>query len=255
MPLLKRITAFVIVLFCLLKTTAQLSGYKSFKLLEDNRPFKINTLIKSNEGYIYAGTTNGLYTFDGKNFKQINFESSAGKDTVTAILQDNNKQVWVGFKNGKLAKKINDKLRYFEPEEGTPKVAITAFLQDKQNNIWFATNGEGIYYFSNNHLYLINEDEGLSDKYIHALALADNGDVLAATDQGINICRVVSSSKKTVEVIGPKNGLPDYYITAISPAGNNTFGLAPRKKEFVYITILQGKLLFHLQTTTGTTDR
>jgi ligand-binding sensor domain-containing protein len=229
MPLLKRITAFVIVLFCLLKTTAQLSGYKSFKLLEDNRPFKISTLFKSNEGYIYAGTTNGLYRFDGKDFKQIKFVSGVVKDTVTAIFQDNNKQVWVGFKNGKLAKKINDKLQYFEPEEGTPKVAITAFLQDKKNNIWFATNGEGIYYFSNNHLYLINEDEGLSDKYIHALALADNGDVLAATDQGINICSI-SSSKKTVEVIGPKNGLPDYYITAISPAGNNTFWVGTQEK-------------------------
>ena len=61
------------------------------------------------------------------------------------------------------------------------------------------------------------------------MALAANGDVLAATDQGINICRI-SSSKKTVEVIGPKNGLPDYYITAIAPAGNNTFWVGTQEK-------------------------
>ncbi len=230
MLLLKRLTIFIVVFTWVQNSTAQVFGYKSFKLLEDNQLFKINTLYKTAEGFIYAGTTNGLYTFDGKKFDKINF-AAAAKDTVTAVFEDNKKQIWAGFKNGKIAKKINNQLQYFEPEEGTPKVAITAFLQDKQNNIWFATNGEGIYYFSNSHLYLINEAEGLSDKYVHALALTDNGDVLAATDQGINICRV-NGAKKTVEIIGPKNGLPDYYITAITPAGNNTFWIGMQEKGF-----------------------
>jgi ligand-binding sensor domain-containing protein len=231
MLLLKKIIIFIVVFTWVQKSTAQVFGYKSFKLLEDNQPFKINTLYKTTEGFIYAGTTNGLYTFDGKKFDKINFAAAAIKDTVTAVFEDDKKQIWAGFKNGKIAKKINDQLQYFEPEEGTPKVAITAFLQDKQHNIWFATNGEGIYYFSNRHLYLINEAEGLSDKYVHALALTDNGDVLAATDQGINICKV-NGQKKNVEIIGPKNGLPDYYITAITPAGNNTFWIGMQEKGF-----------------------
>ena len=230
MPLLKRITALIIIAAIVQQSAAQdFSGFKAFKISEDNKVFKINTLYKNSEGYIYAGTTNGLYTFDGKNFTAVHFLNPAVKDTVTAIFQDNTQQLWVGFKSGKLAKKINGHLQYFEPEEGTPKVAITAFLQDKQNNIWFATNGEGIYYFSNKHFYLLNEAEGLSDKYVHTLALAANGDVLAATDQGINICSI-AGSKKTVQVIGPKNGLPDYYITAIAPAGNNTFWIGLQEK-------------------------
>jgi ligand-binding sensor domain-containing protein len=231
MQLLKRIVFFIIILAIAQKSTAQLLGYKLFNLQQDNQPFKINTLFKDADGLIYAGTTNGLYTFDGKQFNKINFVNTTVRDTVSAIFQDNKKQLWVGFKNGKIAKKINAGLQYIEPDEGNPKVAITAFLQDKQNNIWFATNGEGIYYFSNNHLYLINETEGLSDKYVHALALADNGDVLAATDQGINICKV-TGTKKMVEVLGPKNGLPDYYITAIAPAGNNTFWIGLQEKGF-----------------------
>jgi ligand-binding sensor domain-containing protein len=232
MPLLKRITALIISITIVQQCAAQnILGYKAFKLAEDNRVFKINTLYKNNAGYIYAGTTNGLYSFDGKNFTAVSFLNPAIKDTVTAIFQDNTQQLWVGFKSGRIAKKISGHLQYFEPEEGTPKAAITAFLQDKKNNIWFSTNGEGIYYFSNNHLYLINEEEGLSDKYVHSMALASNGDVLAATDQGINICSI-AGSKKTVQVIGPKNGLPDYYITAIAPAGNNTFWIGLQEKGF-----------------------
>jgi ligand-binding sensor domain-containing protein len=231
MPLLKKTIPFILVFAIAQQSTAQLLGYKSFNLQQDNQPFKINTLFTDDDGLIYAGTTNGLYTFDGKLFNKINFVNAAIRDTVSAIFQDNNKQLWIGFKNGNIAKKINAGLQYIQPDEGTPKVAITAFLQDKQNNIWFATNGEGIYYFNNNHLYLINEAEGLSDKYVHALALADNGEVLAATDQGINICKV-SGSKKMVEVLGPKNGLPDYYITAITAAGNNTFWIGLQEKGF-----------------------
>jgi ligand-binding sensor domain-containing protein len=231
MPLLKKTIPFILVFAIAQQSTAQLLGYKSFNLQQDNQPFKINTLFTDDDGLIYAGTTNGLYTFDGKLFNKINFANAAIRDTVSAIFQDNNKQLWIGFKNGNIAKKINAGLQYIQPDEGTPKVAITAFLQDKQNNIWFATNGEGIYYFNNNHLYLINEAEGLSDKYVHALALADNGEVLAATDQGINICKV-SGSKKMVEVLGPKNGLPDYYITAITAAGNNTFWIGLQEKGF-----------------------
>ncbi len=231
MQLLKKLIALVVVSLLMQHTPAQLLGYKTFKLLEDNQPFKINTLFKSTNGYIYAGTSNGLYKFDGIKFSKVNFSKASVKDPVTAIFQDKENMLWVGFKNGRIAKRINGKLEYFDPEEGTPKSKITSFLQDKQNNIWFSTAGEGIYYFSNNHLYLINEDEGLSDKYVHALTLADNGDVLAATDQGINICRV-SGAKKQVEVIGPKNGLPDYYVMAITAAGNNTYWIGLQEKGF-----------------------
>lgn len=220
---------------------AQQPGAKSFKLLDNNEPFKINCLFKTGEGYLYAGTTHGLYSFDGINFKKHHFTTTGVKDTVTAIFEDNSRQLWVGFKSGRIAKKTKGLLEYMVMEEGNPKAAITSFIQDKQNNIWFATNGEGIYYFSNRHLYLINAENGLSDLHVRTLALAANGDVLAATDQGINICKLVNG-KATVKVIGPKNGLPDYYVTAITPAGSNTFWIGMQEKGFCLYNHVTGNI-------------
>ena len=220
---------------------AQEFGFKSFNLTENNHPVKINTVYKTDEGYIFAGTTNGLYSFDGINFKKINFSKPGVKDTVTAIFQDNTRQLWVGFKNGRIAKKINSTLAYFEPEEGNPGVAINSFLQDKENNIWIATNGEGIYHFNNNHLFLIDAANGLSDLHIHALVQAANGDMLAATDAGINICKNVNGKIK-VNVIGPKEGLPDYYVTAITAAGKNTFWIGLQEKGFCLYDHNSGKI-------------
>lgn len=221
---------------------AQDLGLKSFNLTVNNHPVKINTIYKNNEGYIFAGTTDGLYSFDGINFKKINFSKPGVKDTVTAIFQDNTRQLWIGFKSGRIAKKINSTLTYFEPEEGNPAVAINSFLQDKENNIWIATNGEGIYHFNNNHLYLIDSANGLSDLHIHSLVQAANGDMLAATDAGINICKNVNGKIK-VQVIGPKEGLPDYYVTVITAAADkNTFWIGLQEKGFCLYNHNNGKI-------------
>ncbi len=220
---------------------AQELAFKTFNLTVNNHPVKINTVYKTDQGYIFAGTTDGLYTFDGINFKKINFSKSGTKDTVTAIFQDNTRQLWIGFKSGRIAKKINSTLEYFEPPEGNPGVAITSFLQDKENNIWIATNGEGIYHFSKDHLYLINEENGMSDLHIHALVQAANGDMLAATDAGINVCKTVNGKIK-VNVIGPDQGLPDYYVTAITPAENNTFWIGLQEKGFCLYNHTNGKI-------------
>ena len=234
----------IILVACILiqRVTAQELGFKSFNLTENNHPVKINTIYKTDQGYIFAGTTDGLYSFDGINFKKINFSKPGVKDTVTSIFQDNTRQLWIGFKNGHIAKKVNSKLEYFEPEEGNPGVAITSFLQDKENNIWFATNGEGIYHFKNNHLYLIDAANGLSDLHIHSLVEAENGDMLAATDAGINICKNVNGKIK-ITAIGPREGLPDYYVTTITAAGKNTFWIGLQEKGFCLYDHDKGKII------------
>jgi len=214
-----------------LQVSAQWPGYRAFPLSEDNKIIKINTLFKTNKGYIYTGTTNGLYKFDGDRFSKIYFDNKDYNDTVTAIFQDNTQLIWVGFESGRIAHIINGKLIYYNPEEGTPKKKITAFLQDKQNNIWFSTAGEGLYYTRNKHIYLLNDSDGMSDLNISCIALAQNNDVLAGTDQGINNCSI-AGNKKMISVTGPGQGLPDYIISAITAAGNDQFWIGMQDKGF-----------------------
>lgn len=218
-------------LFFVLQVTAQLAGYKHFSLEKDNRQIQINTLFKDQQGYLLAGTDNGLYKFDGQKYIRIDFHNPEFNDSVTAIFQEKKGKLWIGFKSGRIANVENRKLLYFNPEEGTPAKKITAFLQDKEDNLWFSTQGEGIYCIKNKHLYLINTDDGLSDGNVSSLILADNGDVLAGTDQGINICSFIDG-KKNVTVIGSKQGLPDYIVTTMIRAGKNSFWIGLQDKGF-----------------------
>ena len=168
------------------KLQAQLPGYKEFRPGDNNT--RIFSLLRSSNGYLFAGTSNGLFKFDGISFSKIEINKPESTDSVTAVFQDNNNHIWIGCNSGRIAKAIDRKLQYIEPEEGTPKKRITSFVQDKEGNIWFGTAGEGLYHFYNNRLFLVNDENGLSDLNIHSLAVTEKGEVLAATDQGVNIC-------------------------------------------------------------------
>ncbi len=222
---LKKKYSFFLLLLCCQATTlcAQSSALKNIALTENGKPVKITTIYKNRQGIIFTGTENGLFIFDGTpDFKKIPFADSAVTAAVSAIFEDASGWLWIGYQNGSIAIKKSHKLTLYTPEEGTPALAITCFAQDRQGNIWFGTNGEGIYYTNNKHLYNINDEDGLSDNNIHAISLTATGEMLVATDQGINIC-TTSGSKKKITTLTTTNGLPDNLVTCIEPAGNNRF--------------------------------
>lgn len=227
----KQLLIFYFIVLVSLSCFSQTAGYKQFSLGEAGISIKIFSLYKTQQGYLFAGSSDGLYRFDGKNFTKIMAAGDSVTDTVTAIYQDGKAVLWAGFQNGNIGLMNKNKLTYIQPEEGTPKKKITCFAEDINGNLWIATAGEGIYYFKGKRLYLINEQEGLTDLNIHSLVSAANGDMIAATDYGIAICHP-NGDKREVKMIGPKQGLPDYIVTAIAPAGKNQFWLGMQDKGF-----------------------
>jgi ligand-binding sensor domain-containing protein len=232
MVLLKHIVILMLLCSQAALVAAQNNTLKTIALNENGRPVKITTLYKSRKGIVYTGTANGLYAFDGTPaFKKIEFADTGLKAAVSAIFEDTTGRLWVGYQDGHIAIRKSYKLTIYNPEEGTPAVAVTCFAQDRQGNIWFGTSGEGIYYTTNTHLYNINDEDGLSDNNIHALQLTENGDMLAATDQGINSCRVTGASKN-ITVLTTVNGLPDNLVTCITPAGSNQYWIGLQDKGY-----------------------
>ncbi|MFZ1784844.1 MAG: two-component regulator propeller domain-containing protein [Ferruginibacter sp.] len=232
----------VITLSYICPVEAQIAGDSYFQLEKDKKQIQINTLFKDNIGYLYAGTDNGLYKFDGEKYTRIDFTNTEFNDTVTAIYQDRKGLLWVGFNSGRIANVENNKLLYINPEEGTPQRKITAFLQDKEDNLWFSTQGEGIYCLKKNILYVIDVEDGLSDGSVNSMAITDNGYIIAGTDQGLNICSFKNGQKK-ISIIGPADGLPDYIVTAMVSAGNNMFWIGLQENGFCLFDFNSKKVL------------
>ncbi|QEC68552.1 hypothetical protein FRZ67_15015 [Panacibacter ginsenosidivorans] len=197
---------------------AQSTGKRIFAISgpEGDEP-KILSLYQNKQGYILAGTTKGLYRFDGLDFFKYAIDTPAAVTTISEVY---NNQLWVGFEDGKLGLVKNNKILPLVFEEGHPTKAIKKIIVDKNNIVWMATAGEGVYYLRNKRMYNINEDDGLSDNYVYDIAVTINGTISAATDRGLNIISL-SGNKKNVKVYSSKDGLPDNILRCIFETSNS----------------------------------
>lgn len=232
----KNITTILTPVLCLLinnNSIAQPPSYKTFSIEESNSSIKISRLFSCSSGWIFTGTNEGLYRFDGINFKKISLADTLKEYSVTSISEINN-QLWVGLKTGQVYIIENNKTKKFLPQEGIPKKAINDIIADKEKNIWIATSGEGVYCLRNNKLYNWNTDDGLTDNYVYDLETDSEGNIAAATDQGISFCHW-EANKKIVKKFTSVNGLPDNIVRVIKNTGNNCFIAGTQDKGLYWL--------------------
>ncbi|CAN5573737.1 hypothetical protein BH11BAC1_BH11BAC1_22020 [soil metagenome] len=184
-----------------------------------NSAVKVSRVLKDKDGWLFFGTDKGLFRYDGIGFKKIICRDTIREESVSALFQSGDGKIWVGFHNGLIARYANKKFSLFKPEEGLPKVSITCFEETVNGTIWIATNGEGVYCTSKNHLYNFNMDDGLNDNFIHVILKSGNpNSIFAANDQGLNEC-IFSEGQKSVTNISPGKGFPDNIITSLLGSG------------------------------------
>jgi len=178
----------------------------------------LQTILQDRQGFIWLGTTIGIYRFDGINCTPVIADDSLQNASFTAIFQDREGIIWAGTRSGSIATIKKGKLKLFKTEEGNPQSPITAIEQDSCGNIWFATYGEGIYCYNTNRLYNFNTDDGLSDNFTYTLAPDKSGNIWAGTDGGISICSF-ARGRKGIQLITSSDGLPDNIVMKITIEG------------------------------------
>lgn len=182
--------------------------------LKKNEPIQVNTIYQGTAGFIWFGTNKGLFKFDGIALKHFVKSDGLSDDNVTAIAQDSAKRIWIGHKNGSVSILSHDSIRSFNPKEGTPTQEISDMLFDDDGILWLSTLNDGLYYYKNNRLFRLDEQEGMPDLFIYDLAVDQTGNILAGTDAGMAIVSI-ATGKATINVINYDRGLPDNIIKKI----------------------------------------
>lgn len=213
--------------------TGQPSFLKTYSIEETNRSIKITRLLSTSQGWIYCGTNEGLYRFDGITFKKINLNDTLKQYPISGINEINN-QLWIGLSTGQVYIIENNEVKKFTPQEGLPKKAINDIISDRQNNTWLATSGEGIYCYKNKRLYNWNTDDGLTDNYVYDLELDEAGNIVAGTDQGLSFCHW-EGDKKKISKFTSANGLPDNITRVVKNCGNNSFLIGTQDKGLFWL--------------------
>lgn len=102
----------------------------------------VNTMLQSNDGTIYIGSSAGLISYNGREFKKV----EAVNSEVNAIYEDSLGSLWVGtndmglyiISNGEV--KIYDKSSYFDSN------CIKAIATDNRAGVYVSTSGS-VYHF------------------------------------------------------------------------------------------------------------
>ncbi len=161
------------------------------------------SMYQDNYGNFWFGTQGGVSKFDGNSFTSFDNRHGLAGNHVTAIFQDSEYNYWFGHRyNG---------ITFYDPGNiGTGgknfknlhiiSKRINCIAEDIYKNIWFGSGGDGIFLVNKQQFRSGSDDitdstifinitkkEGLTSNNIHSLISFNNGEVWAATDEGISI--------------------------------------------------------------------
>ncbi|MES2306509.1 MAG: two-component regulator propeller domain-containing protein [Gemmatimonadota bacterium] len=115
---------------------------------KDGAPADIRALAQTREGYLWLGTDNGLFRFDGVRFVRIAppaGDSLAGT-AISSLLTTKDGSLWIVWANGKVSRQSGGKVVTFGPRDGLPP----AFhLAESSRGVLLAGTAGGISRFSN----------------------------------------------------------------------------------------------------------
>jgi ligand-binding sensor domain-containing protein len=225
--------SFFLIVLLLPGAKAQFPLFKSIAGKDQLKDGNVTRLIQDAKGFIWVGTSRGLFVYDGFDFREIPFGDSLKPAGVSALAVDLSGMVWAGFTNGRIARGDGTGFSLFTPEEGLPSIPITSLLFDSDSTLWISTYGEGVYYYRNHRLFNINTDDGLGDDYVYTLARNADGSIWAGNDAGISVCSF-KGDRKVIRHYSTSDGLPDILVQKILPAKSGGFWIGMQEKGICY---------------------
>ena len=231
-----------IVLLFAFSANAQQPFFKTHKIGEPYHQAKTELICEDHNSALWFGTTEGLFLYDGIDFKPFIKEDSTSNH-VRSIFRDSRNRLWVGYEDGSVFHFKKQKLEPWLPPEGTPNVPVNGFVEDGNGHIWMSTYGEGVYFFNEKRLYNFNSEDGLPGDDVYVIVTDPTGHVWLGTDGGITTCSFAGESKSIINFT-KEDGLPDEIVQAILPnkegqlwIGTYDGGIGlfdPKEKAFSY---------------------
>lgn len=213
MRAIKHTLAFTLLLLCITKAADAYEPFtKEIWLNETQTPVNVHCITEDKNGYIWIGTENGLYKYNGRFFFKIK-DNNINAVTAIAIHKD---AVWVGYKNGKIGIVRNDSVYYEKNYGAIPNAAISS-IKIFTNKLYVAgTQGEGVFVFANNVGTQYSTQNHLTDDYTYNIISPETGVLLVATDQGINEAILKGDNNIEFTNYTSSEGLPDNIVKEIA---------------------------------------
>ncbi len=150
---------------------------------KDGAPSVVKALAQSADGYLWVGSHDGLYRFDGVNFERYQPQSGGPfpAQDVTSLLALPNGDLWIAFRSRGLSLLRNGNATNYTPHDGVLGGAVSGFAQDREGTIWAVTGG-GLARLEGDRWKEVGKDWNLPEKSARAIFLDRQGTLWVSTE-------------------------------------------------------------------------
>lgn len=131
---------------------------------KDGAPSEIYALAQTTDGFLWLGTTTGLFRFDGIRFELYVPPSGQAfpPRSIASLFAAPDGGLWVGYRYGGVSFIQNGAVTDYGTAAGLPSRTVLAFARDKSGAIWAAVEKGGLARFQGSHWKMVGADWGFS---------------------------------------------------------------------------------------------
>lgn len=150
---------------------------------KEGAPRNIQAITQTKDGYLWLGSAEGLFRFDGVVFEH--YETSAGPPLPSGaarfLLALPNGDLWIAFYSGAVSLLKNGTARTYTKRDGVPDGHALCLALDRERAIWVGTSG-GLGRFQGNRWERVGRDWSFPGRSAQALYLDQKGTLWVATE-------------------------------------------------------------------------
>lgn len=159
--------------------------YHSSWNAKDGLNGSVNALAQTTDGFLWIGTTDGLYRFDGLYFElykpEVNDLPSVAVSTLMALPDGG---LWIGYLRGGASFLKDGRVTNYSEREGLPVGRVRCFAKDLDGTIWAGVVG-GFTRFDGSRWHTIRMDWNYPSRSAWTLYVDKEGTLWVTTGAGI----------------------------------------------------------------------
>jgi signal transduction histidine kinase len=152
---------------------------------KDGVPSSISTIAQTDDGYLWLGTSAGLYRFDGAHFEL--YEPRKGnipQGSVYFVKAQPGVGLWIGWGLGGISLIRDGVITNYGVDAGVPEGSWWGFDFDPQGGVW-AAGIRGLLHFDGSKWQQLGKQDGFTARKASAIFVDRQGTVGAFSDEGL----------------------------------------------------------------------
>ena len=146
----------------------------------------VHAILQSRDGFLWAGTQEGLVRFDGANFRVYDTSNTPGlrNDDICALAEDRDGTLWIGTYGGGVTRMRDGAFTALTAKEGLPSDTVRTLYADRSGALWVGTDGSGLARIEGGRVTTFTTREGLPHDRVNAIVEDGDGALWVGTDGG-----------------------------------------------------------------------